>query len=148
MTGKQETSLTNAKSDTGSDGKPTNAPSPENFMSTPETFAGALGNITWLASMSADHKSKPISWLENAVFPGVMLKQFKLYFKEKQPVAALFFGLLSDANKSKWEKTGEIPALEHWRGGENIVVFDCIAPFGGREDLVSGFIEKAMNKSA
>ncbi|MDD9910480.1 MAG: toxin-activating lysine-acyltransferase [Ahrensia sp.] len=115
-------------------------------MKNRDTFASTIGHITWLASMSTPHKDKPISWLEEVVFPALLLRQFKLYFKEKQPVALIVYGLLSEEQKAAFEASGELPHLDRWRSGENVVVFECISPFAERESMIAEFLRDTKSR--
>ena len=103
----------------------------EGGISDAQTFASALGEITWLLTVSPAHRDRPIHWLEKVVFPALLLQQFEIKYDKtgRQPVAAAFYGLLSDEHKAAWEKTGEVPPVEHWRTGEHVVVFERVVPF-------------------
>ena len=119
-------------------------------MKSPKTFASVLGSIAWLATMSPDHKERPIAWLEQVVFPALLLKQFKLYQKGEQPMAAIVYGLLSDEHYAAWSETGELPELGQWRSGSNVAVFACVTPFTPRDKLIAEFMaalpDNATNK--
>lgn len=109
-------------------------------MTHPETFASTIGQIAWLATMSADHKERPIGWLERTVFPGLLLRQFKLYLKDKQPVAAIVYALLDDDHFARWQASGDVPTLEHWRSGANVAVVACVSPFAEASKVTAEFM--------
>lgn len=120
-------------------------------MKSPETFSSVIGNIAWLATMSPEHKTLPIEWLEKTVFPALLIQQFKLYSKNKQPMAVIVYGLLSDEHYSAWKETGELPHIDHWRSGSNVAVFECISPFAKSKavlkEFAAGLPETATNKA-
>jgi len=110
------------------------------MLASSETFATALGHATWLAATSREHREKPISWLEEFVFPALAMKQFKLYFKGKQPVALLIFAFVSDEVKERWEKDRTMPKLTDWRSGKNVIVLECVSPFAERQVVIDEFM--------
>ena len=106
----------------------------------PETFGSVLGQAVWLMTMSADHKELPIKVLESRILPALLLKQFKLYFKGKQPVAFLTWASLSETAAEKLD-SGALLELEDWRSGENLTIVDCVSPFTGVEGVKRTFMK-------
>lgn len=106
----------------------------------PETFGSALGQAVWLMSMSPAHKALPIQSIEVRTLPAILLKQFKLYFKGKQPVAFIAWAMVTDEVKAKLAE-GEDIALQDWRGGPNLVVVDCVSPFADDDKVKAEFME-------
>lgn len=51
------------------------------------TFASTMGQAIWLMTVSKAHRDLPIREIEARVTPAIVLQQFKLYMKDKQPVA-------------------------------------------------------------
>jgi hemolysin-activating ACP:hemolysin acyltransferase len=96
------------------------------------TFAQTLGNAVWLMTLSPSHKTLPISEVEARVAPAILLKQFRLYTKGKQPLAFLTWAGVSAEVKAKIE-AGEPLELPDWRSGGEVVVLDIVAPFGKPE---------------
>lgn len=82
----------------------------------------------------------PIREIEALVATPILLRHFKLYSKDKQPVAFLTWASVSDAVKAKVE-AGEPLALEDWRSGENLVVVDVVSPFNPAEAFRLRFLE-------
>ena len=105
----------------------------------PETFGSALGQAVWLMSMSAEHKELPIKSLDARVLPAILYKQFRLYFKGKQPVAFVSWAVVTDQVRTRLEAGGEI-ALADWRAGRNLVVVDCVSPFAPAEKVKEEFM--------
>ena len=106
----------------------------------PETFGSALGQAVWLMSMSPKHKTLPIQSIDARTLPAILLKQFKLYFKGKQPVAFIAWAMVTDEVKAKLAEGAEI-GLQDWRGGPNLVVIDCVSPFAEDEKVKAEFME-------
>ena len=105
----------------------------------PETFGSALGQAVWLMSMSPAHKQLPIQSIEARTLPAILLKQFKLYFKGKQPVAFVAWAMVTDQVKAKLAEGAEITVPE-WRGGPNLVVVDCVSPVAEDNQVKTEFL--------
>jgi len=73
----------------------------------------------------------------------IFLQQFKVYLKDKQPVAFLTWAMASDEVKARVEAGETTLELKDWRSGTNKVVVECVSPFGaagkflGRFDSIS-----------
>src|SRR6266481_635094 len=52
----------------------------------PKTVSQVLGEITWLMTQSPRHKALALGDLEWLVMPGILLKQFRIFYKGEQPV--------------------------------------------------------------
>jgi len=94
----------------------------------PQTFGATMGNAVWLMTMDKAYRGRPIGEIEILVATPILLRQFKLYSKGKQPVAFLTWASVSDVVKAKVE-AGEALALEDWRSGGNLMVVDVVSPF-------------------
>ena len=105
----------------------------------PETFGSAFGHAVWLMTMSNDHQERSIGSLKSGALNAFLLKQFKLYFKGKQPVAFVAWAMMSDKVQEKFNN-GELLELADWRSGHNLVVVDCVAPFSKIEDVEAEFL--------
>lgn len=108
-----------------------------------ETFGTALGQAVWLMTMSPNYRDLPIRDVETLVATPVLLKQFKLYSKGKQPVAFLSWAMVSDAIKARFEAGEPGLALEDWRSGENMIVVDCVSPFNSAKIFLEPFLNAA-----
>ncbi len=109
-----------------------------------QTFGSTIGNAVWLMTMDKGFRDLPIREVEARVATPVLLRQFKLYSKGKQPVAFLSWASVSDAVKAKLD-AGELLTLEDWRSGENIVVVDVVSPFNPAETFKEKFLEGAKH---
>ena len=108
-----------------------------------------MGQAVWLMTMSKNHRDLPIRVVESLVSPAILLRQFKLYSKGKQPVAFLIWASVTDEVKAVLDAGGQIEKLEDWRGGSNLVVVDCISPLAPSETFEKQFLEsvKAAQKT-
>lgn len=105
----------------------------------PETFGSALGYVTWLITMSPAHKNLPIRAVEARILPALLLKQFKLYYKGKQPVAFVAWAMLTDEAKAR-HAAGENLPLTDWRAGPNLVAVDVVSPFADASKVEAEFM--------
>lgn len=106
-----------------------------------QTFASTLGQAVWLMTMSKDHRDLPISSIEKNAATAIFLRHFKLYSKGKQPIAFLTWASVSDEVKKRIESGNNVLELAEWRSGTNIVIIDCVSPFGPTEVFEAKFLE-------
>lgn len=99
-----------------------------------------MGQAVWLMTMTKEHRDLPIRTVEELVSPAVLLKQFRMFSKGKQPVAFLIWASVSDEIKARLDGGGRLEDLKEWRSGPNLVVLDCISPFAPRETIISDFM--------
>ena len=111
----------------------------------PEEFGQYLGLASWLMTMSKNHRDLPIAFLDERVLPAILLKQFRLFRKGKVPIAFLTWASASEAAKKKFKARNAKPELMDWRSGNELIVVDCVSPFGPAEQIKSKFLE-AMRK--
>lgn len=106
----------------------------------PEQFGLTLGLASWLMSMSKEHRDRPISSLEADILPAILLKQFKLYYKDKMPIAFLSWAMVSAEVKARLE-TGRGKIFVHeWRSGPTLTVIDCVSPFALKSEIIDQFL--------
>ena len=108
-----------------------------------QTFGSTMGNAVWLMTMDKRYRDRPIREIEALVATPILLRQFKLYSKDNQPVAFLTWASVSDAAKAKLE-AGEMLTPEDWRSGEILVVVDVVSPFTPAETIRQRFLEGAQ----
>lgn len=113
----------------------------QRFLPSPEEFSGVLGQVVWLMSLSKEHKQLPISSIDSKVLPSIVFKQFKLLTKNKRPVAFIAWARVSDEVLERFDRDGTLEFGE-WQSGTNLVVVECIVPFGSAKVLKDEFIEK------
>ena len=107
---------------------------------TSEEFTRTMGQICWLMTLSPAHRDRPISLIEAHVSAPLMLKQVRVYLKDKQPVAVVIWAYASDDIKQKIDGGYHTMALNDWRSGPEVVVVDCISPFAPPETFVNQFM--------
>jgi hemolysin-activating ACP:hemolysin acyltransferase len=105
----------------------------------PATFASALGQAVWLMTISKVHRDLPISAIETLVTPAVLLQQFKLYMKDKQPVAFVAWAAVSDEIKSLIGTSSYVLQPQDWRSGPHIEIVTCVSPFALRSEIEKQF---------
>lgn len=104
-----------------------------------KTFASVMGNAVWLMTMSKAHRDLPIRTVEELLSPAILLRQFRLFSKGKQPLAFLIWASVSDEVKARIEAGDKKLDLEEWRSGSNIVVIDCISPMAPAQKFIDLF---------
>lgn len=102
------------------------------------TFASTMGQAVWLMTVSKAHRDLAIREIEARVTPAIVLQQFKLYMKDKQPIAFVAWALVSDTVRDRLAGDGTL-AAEEWRSGANVVIVDCVSPFADPEDVKRQF---------
>ena len=122
-------------------GSPFRNPVPQN---TSKTTAGVLGELVWLMSQSALHKSFFISDLEWFIMTPVYLQQFRLYYDPQKPIGAVLWGSLSDEVEARLVAGESKMRPQDWKSGDKLWVVEVIAPFGGAEAMVADLKEKVF----
>ena len=107
----------------------------------PESFGSFLGIATWLMTMSAEHKGRPVSDIDRTILPAVMLRQFRLVKKDKLPVAFIAFAQVSDEVRARIEGGGAPIGPTEWRSGPNVIVVECISPFAPAAQVSAAFLK-------
>ena len=110
------------------------------------TFASSIGEAVWLMTISKQHRDLKISKIEELITPAILLQQFKIYMKGKQPVAFLSWALVSDTIKVRFDAGDRKLKAHEWRSGNNIVVVECVSPFAATEAIVEQFISGLKNQ--
>lgn len=108
-----------------------------------KTFSDVLGQAVWLMSMDKDYKHLPIGMIEGRVLPPIILRRFKLYYREKQPIAFLTWALLDEASAANFDPsvlTGN--DLQFWSAGTKLAVIDCVSPFVERAIIEEAFLKE------
>ena len=92
-----------------------------------------LGQVVWLLSQSPNHKHLFLTDLDWAVVPPVALKQFHLWKRNDVPVAYACWAFLNDAAAERRRSGVRKLAPQEWKCGDQLWLFDLVAPFGGME---------------
>jgi cytolysin-activating lysine-acyltransferase len=98
-----------------------------------KTIATVLGEIVWLMSQSPVHKQLPMADLEWLVMPAILLRQFRLFYHEGKPVAAVLYAFVSDEVERRIESGAPSMQPGDWKSGERAWIVQVIAPFGQAE---------------
>ena len=72
------------------------------------TMGSMMGEIVWLMSQSPIHKLLAISDLEWLLMPPILLSQYKLFYKDNQPVGAALWAYLSPEGETRFKTDGRI----------------------------------------
>ena len=115
---------------------------------TSDEFAKTLGLVTWLSTLSKEHKDLPLHALQARVMAPLMLKQVRVFTKGKQPIAAISWAYVSTEVRNRLSSKLYTMDLKDWRSGTDIVVVDCIAPFGEAEVFIQRFLSEAKESQA
>jgi hemolysin-activating ACP:hemolysin acyltransferase len=106
-----------------------------------------MGQAVWLMTVSKAHRDLRISEIEELVTPAVLLQQFKIYLKGKQPIAFLAWASVSNEIKARFD-AGDLRLAPHeWRSGANIIIVDCVSPFAEREEIEKQFSETLVRQT-
>lgn len=104
-------------------------------------FASAFGQAVWLMTVSKAHRTLQVRDIEDLVSPAILLQQFKLYYKDKQPIAFLSWASVSDSVKEKMRDKSFRLSPADWRSGSNIAVVECVSPFASADDILEQFFQ-------
>lgn len=104
------------------------------------TFASSLGQAVWLMTVSKAHRDLPIREIEARVSPAVMLQQFRIYLKGKQPIAFLSWAAVSDEVKARFDAGNTTLAVHEWRSGPNIIIVECVSPYAEKVEIEKQFV--------
>ena len=121
MTGKNSTAAAQAVAERGGVASPLPTPSQ------------VLGDIVFLAMKSPEHRHLSLADLEQAIMPALMLRQFRLWRNDTQPIAFATWACADDAVAARLEAGERTLTAAEWQSGERKVPVDLIAPYGGRE---------------
>ena len=99
------------------------------------TVAAVLGEIVWLMSQSAELKQYLIADLEWLVMPAILLRQFRLFYQEGKPVAAVLYARVPEEVAARIDAGAPTLRSQDWQSGEKLSVVKTIAPFGGGEEF-------------
>ncbi|MDO8607628.1 MAG: toxin-activating lysine-acyltransferase [Phaeospirillum sp.] len=121
MTGKNSVATVQAVAERGSVASP------------PPTSSQVLGDIVFLAMKSPEHRHLSLADFEQAIMPALMLRQFRLWRTDTQPIAFASWACASDAVAARLEAGERTLSAAEWQSGERKVLIGLIAPYGGRE---------------
>ena len=107
-----------------------------------------FGELSWLMAKSELHRNFPLWKLEQWLLPPIALQQFRLYRREKRPIAFLSFAYLSAEIEARYVEAPQSLQPSQWQSGDRLWVLDFVAPFGDMafivHDLRCHFFSKAV----
>jgi cytolysin-activating lysine-acyltransferase len=101
-----------------------------------KTVAQVLGEIAWLMTQSPRHKAVPLGDLEWLLMPALLLRQFRIFYKGKQPVGVALWALADDLVAKRIDAGDRRLAAVEWKSGGNMRIVDIVAPFGGEAEML------------
>ena len=109
-----------------------------------KSVAAIFGEIVWLMSQSARHRDLVLGSLEASVMPAILLRQFRIFYQEQQPIAAVLYARLSnDLHQciltGKHEKS---LTFEDWQSGQIVHIKEVVSPFSESDPFVTDTLEK------
>jgi cytolysin-activating lysine-acyltransferase len=122
-----------------------------------KSVAQVLGEITWLMSQSATHKTFFIADLEWMVMTPILLQQFRMFYDKGKPVGVVLWAYADAETAARLAEGGTRLRPTDWKSGEHANgqansrdsgqassqasgqawVVDIIAPFGGGDAMVA-----------
>lgn len=108
--------------------------------------AQVLGEIVFLAMKSPEHGTRTLAELEQAILPALMLRQFRLWRSDTQPIAFAAWALASEEVAERINAGERALSPAEWRSGNLFTLVELIAPYGGREGFeraLRELVEKA-----
>lgn len=97
-------------------------------------------------TMSKAHRELPIRDIEAIAATPILLKQFKIYSKDGQPVAFLSWARVRGDLANKANVSSSDLSLEDWRSGDNLIVVDCVSPFAAANEFKRLFFAADQSK--
>lgn len=107
---------------------------------TSEEFSRTLGQVTWLMTLSKEHRNRPISEIESRVSAPLMFRQVRVFLRDKQPLAALTWAYVSPDVKEKLKGGERSMSLQDWRSGPEVLVVECISPLMDPQIFINQFM--------
>ena len=82
--------------------------------------------------------------LEWLVLPPVMLKQFRIFRRDRIPVAFASWAYLNEDAARRLTNGSRRLKPQDWKSGEELWLIDLIAPFGGADGIIKELREKVF----
>lgn len=106
--------------------------------------AGLLGEIVSLMIRSPAHRHLFLADLEWLVAPPLMLGQFRLYRRDKAPVAYVSWALLTEEAERRVINGAWRLTPGDWKAGDRVWVVDVVAPYGGLDAIMKDLRERVF----
>lgn len=104
-----------------------------------DQFNTAVGEVTWLATVSPKHKDLPISFIEESVAPAIAVKTYIMDRKGKFPHVFIAWAMVSDEVRDRLREGGKLASVEEWRSGPHVELLTIISPFVSEESVTEQF---------
>ena len=106
-----------------------------------------LGQIVWLAMHSPAHKHLFLTDLEWLVLPPLLLKQFRIFRKGGKPFAYASWAFVSEEVEERLKSGAGSARLcpGDWKCGEQALIIEILAPFGGGDALLNELLETVLH---
>ncbi|CCH48516.1 toxin-activating lysine-acyltransferase [Pseudodesulfovibrio piezophilus] len=116
----------------------------EEKESRPRTPLDVIPEVLWLLTQSPQHKFMFLTELEWYFLPPLRHRQFRVFHKDKAPIAFVSWAYVSDEVEERLKSGATRLKPEDWRSGDNLWLIDLCAPFGGGEVIVREIREKVF----
>lgn len=103
-----------------------------------------IPEVLWLLTQSPQHKFMFLADMEWYFLPPFRHRQFRVFHKDKAPIAFVSWAYVSDEVEERLKSGGTRLKPEDWRSGENLWLIDLCAPFGGGEFILRELREKVF----
>lgn len=101
-----------------------------------------LGKVTWLLSLSPQHRYMFLADLDWRIRPAIVLRQCRLFHKDNRAVAFVSWAYVSDEVAGRLQLMPGRLQPQEWRSGNKFMLVDVVAPFGGAEQIVQEVIKQ------
>ena len=108
----------------------------------PTEAASVVGHVTWLMMHSPMHRHLFLTDLEWLLLPPLLLKQFRVYRRDKVPFAFVSWALMTAEVEERFRNGVRRLKPGDWNAGDRLWLIDFIAPFGGADPVVKDLREK------
>jgi cytolysin-activating lysine-acyltransferase len=112
-----------------------------------KTVAQVLGEITWLMTQSAGHKSFFIGDLEWMVMTPILMQQFRMFYEKDKPIGVVLWAYTDAETSARLTEGGTRLRPQDWKSdnpNSQAWVVDIIAPFGGGDAMVADLKSAVM----
>ncbi len=100
------------------------------------TVSEVLGEIVWLFSQSAHHKTFFISDLEWLVMTPIVLQQFRIFYAPDRPIGVALWAKAAPHVAQRLAAGNGRLSPQDWKSGDELWLVDIVAPFGGKDEML------------
>ena len=128
----------------GADRRPSPSCAENQGMSVASGHAALFGEIAWLMMRSPVHRHLFLADLEWLVAPPLTLKQFRLFRRDRVPVAFVSWALLTGEAEQRVVNGGWRLQPGDWNAGDRLWVVDVVAPYGGLDAITDDLCKRVF----